>query len=99
MVEDIEFNAILKDALEEGGAFEVGGVTRHRAKAIYWASPLLLAASLAIITAFRVHLTTPPDTLSEALSFLSEAYEVELDSAATPAEQLLAWQDAPCADF
>ena len=70
-----------------------------------WGAVPLLAAGLALAVVFRVLVSPPPVSESSAVV---DAIELlcELEGLANPAvgaksdgEQLLAWQEAPCADL
>lgn len=100
MVEDIELNALIKDAFEGEVTFafaERKAAPKKRRWTLYWSAPsMLVAASLAIVAMFQVVFTPAPDRVSEAIRFLSEVDGVEMEeSASSPEALLLAWQEAP----
>lgn len=100
MVEDVEFNALVKDAFEGEAPFvfvERKEAPKKRRWALYWSAPsMLVAASLAVVAMFQFMLTPAPDRVSEAIRLLSEVDGVEMEeSASSPEALLLAWQEAP----
>lgn len=97
MIEDKELNRVLKAALEAQGAFAPPREVRAHSKLRYWAPPMLLAASLAIVAGFQVALTPSTSSIETAISLLSSADELDFEaqSFASPEEMLLAWQEAP----
>lgn len=97
MIEDKELNRILKEALEAQGAFAPREKARTRFTPRYWAPPMLLAASLAIVAGFQILLTPSSNSIETAISLLSSADELDFDakSFSSPEEMLLAWQEAP----
>lgn len=96
MVEDLELNALIKDAFESEGEFEL----KRRSSSFRWTVPtMLLAASLAVVASFQVLFDSKSDRLSAAILLLSDADGIELDGeASSPESLLLAWQEAPLAD-
>lgn len=93
MVEDGELNAMIRSALEEGGAFAFRMPKKRRAVR-YWA-PTLLAAALTLVAAFRVTFQGARTEVADAIALLSAADEIELEEVSSPEELLLAWQEAP----
>lgn len=101
MIEDIELNRVLKAALEGKGAFAPPREACTRFKLRYWAPPMLLAASLAIVAGFQMALTPSSSSIETAISLLSSADELDFEaqSFSSPEEMLLAWQEAPYRDI
>lgn len=113
MKEDLELNRCLKDKLEAHGSFRLRpetlalsaqgpaparGVLAPLGRVRVW--PALLAASLTLVLALGVWLRPAAhDPLSEAIAFLAEADGVELTAGESPADLLMAWQEAPCQEW
>ena len=101
MDEDLELNRLVKLALESREPFRLasscGAVRRP---VLRWGVPSLLAATLALAAVFRTTLSLPSDRVSDAIRLLSAVEGTDLEcEGESPAELLLAWQDAPCRDI
>lgn len=78
---------------------------RVRHLAMRWGAPALLAASVAVIAALWARVPTvatgDESCVAEAIGLLREldGEPGEVLLGATAGEQLLAWQEAPCADL
>lgn len=114
--EDVALNRFVKSTLELGEPF---ALRRPRRLGFWrWATPTLLAASLAGalilhtttdgISSARTEPSATPEVTDESADLVvdlisilasTETHEQILSSADTPAEALLAWQDAPCAEL
>ena len=80
--------------------------TGPRRGAPLWGATSLLAASLAVAVAFRVLLApqdgrSGADVFEDTIGLLCELDGIAKEdlAAASDGELLLAWQEAPCADF
>ena len=94
MSEDRVLNGLVKESLEEAGAFELS-LPRQQSTILPWAASTLLAASMAIVVVMQAWVAPPKvDVLVGAIAFLSEADGVEIESG-DPAEMLFDWQEAP----
>lgn len=91
MIEDLELNALVREALEEGGTLTL----RSRRPVWVWGVSSLLAASMALVVVIRALVPSAADPLSDAIALLSEADGVDQYSAADGAALLAAWQEAP----
>ena len=95
MEEDLEFNRFIRDALESKGEFRVARKAWRTHFSCRWSVPALLAAAFALVAILQTTFAPRADRVSDAIRLLSLAEELEVDGS-SPADLLLAWQDAPC---
>lgn len=94
MIEDADLNRVLKGALEANGSFTLRPRGR-RFPAVNWR--MLSAASVAVVMSFALWLRPVEDQgLKAAIALMAEVDGVELETGASSAEWLAAWQDSPC---
>lgn len=98
MEEDLEFNRFIKDALESREDLHLLHSVARRPSIWRWVVPALAAASLALTAILHTTFSSSADQVSDAIRLLAMVDELEVDGK-TPTDLLLAWQDAPCAEF
>ena len=98
MEEDLEFNRFIKSALESEASIGLLRSAERRPSVLRWVVPALAAASLALTAILHTTFSSSADQVSDAIRLLAMVDELEVDGK-TPTDLLLAWQDAPCAEF